>query len=191
MIAMQYTIRLADDYGAQNIRTRVQQRYSMFDNLPGLAHKSYLFSPTDRLYAPFYIWADHDAARDFLIGDVFQNVSDTFSRPRVRTWNIISYDVFDHSMTPTLAVRESDAIAPEGRLSELAKAERAAHDKLHGISGLHSHAVALDPDRWELVRFSLWRDETAGKNKARADTVQTYEVLHLSTPPAGRILGAA
>ena len=191
MIAMQYTIRLADDYGAQNIRTRVQQRYSMFDNLPGLAHKSYLFSPADRLYAPFYIWADHDAARDFLIGDVFQNVSDTFSRPRVRTWNIISYDVFDHSMTPTLAVRESDAVAPEGRLSELAKSERAAHEKLHGISGLHSHAVALDPDRWELVRFSLWRDEAAGMNKARADTVQTYEVLHLSTPPAGRILGAA
>ncbi|MFN4282649.1 MAG: DUF4865 family protein [Alphaproteobacteria bacterium] len=191
MIAMQYTIRLADDYGAQNIRTRVQQRYAMFDNMPGLAHKSYLFNPTDRLYAPFYIWADHDAARDFLLGDVFQNVSDTFSRPRVRTWSIISYDVFDPTMTPTLAVRESDAIEPESRLSDLAKVERAAHEKLHSQSGLHSHAVALDADRWELVRFSLWRDEAAGKNKARADTVQTYEVLHLSTPPAGRILGAA
>ncbi|HEU0070487.1 MAG TPA: DUF4865 family protein [Alphaproteobacteria bacterium] len=191
MIAMQYTIRLAEDYGAQNIRARVQQRYAMFDNLPGLAHKSYLFSPQDRLYAPFYIWTDHDAARDFLIGDVFQNVSDTFSRPRVRTWNILCYDVFNPDLTPTLAVRESDAIEPEGRLSELAKTERAAHENLHGVSGLHSHAVALDADRWELVRFSLWRDEAAGKNKARADTVQTYEVLHLSTPPAGRLLGAA
>lgn len=191
MIAMQYTIRLAEDYGAQNIRARVQQRYAMFDNLPGLAHKSYLFSPQDRLYAPFYIWTDHDAARDFLIGDVFQNVSDTFSRPRVRTWNILCYDVFNPDLTPTLAVRESDAIEPEGRLSELAKSERAAHEKLEGVSGLHSHAVALDADRWELVRFSLWRDEAAGKNKARADTVQTYEVLHLSTPPAGRLLGAA
>jgi hypothetical protein len=163
----------------------------MFDNLPGLAHKSYLFSPEDRLYAPFYIWADHDAARDFLIGDVFQNVSDTFSRPRVRTWNVIAYDVFDPTVTPTLAVRESDAIEPEGRLSELAKTERAAHNKLRGQSGLHSHAVALDADRWELVRFSLWRDAAAGRNNAHADAVQTYEVLHLSTPPAGRILGAA
>jgi heme-degrading monooxygenase HmoA len=186
MIAMQYTIRLADDYGAQNIRARVQQRYAMFDNMPGLAHKSYLFSPEDRLYAPFYIWADHDAARDFLIGDVFQNVSDTFSRPRVRTWNVICYDVFDPTLTPTLAVRESDAIAAESHLSELAETERAAHEKLRGQPGLHSHAVALDADRWELVRFSLWRDEAAGKNQAHADAVQTYEVLHLSTPPGGK-----
>jgi hypothetical protein len=191
MIAMQYTIRLADDYGAQNIRARVQQRYAMFDNMPGLAHKSYLFSETDRLYAPFYIWADHDAARDFLIGDVFQNVSDTFSRPRVRTWNVLAYDIFDPNLAPALAVRESDAIEPEGRLSELAKTERAGHNTLRGQSGLHSHAVALDADRWELVRFSWWRDEAAAKNKVHADAVQTYDVLHLSTPPAGKILGAA
>jgi len=182
MIAMQYTIRLANDFSVQQIRARVQRRYGLFDNLPGLAHKSYLFSREDRLYAPFYIWRDHDAARDFLLGNIFQDVSDTFSRPRVRTWNVIAYDVFDTSLTPTFAIREADSIPAEEQLSALAETERNAHQALRDCPGLHSHAVALDADRWELVRYSLWRDEAAARDKPQADQVQTYEVLHLSTP---------
>jgi heme-degrading monooxygenase HmoA len=185
MIAMQYTIRLSDDFGIQKIRARVQARYNLFDKMPGLAHKSYLFNATDRLYAPFYIWRSHDAARDFLLSNIFQDVSDTFQRPRVRMWNVFSYDVYDSGTTPTFAVREVDAIPAEQRLASMAAAERHAHDLLRGKPGLHSHAIALDADRWELVRFSLWRDEAAVKDKFTADTVQTYDVLHLSTPPNG------
>jgi hypothetical protein len=185
MIAMQYSISLSNDFGTQQIRTRVQARYNLFDKMPGLAHKSYLFNNVDRLYAPFYIWRSHDAARDFLLGDIFQNVSDTFRRPRVRMWNVFSYDVFEPGMTPTFAVREVDAVPAEQRLGAMAEEEGRAHEALRGLPGLHSHAVALDADRWELVRFSLWRDEKLAPKKSTADTVQTYDVLHLSTPPNG------
>jgi hypothetical protein len=185
MIAMQYSISLSDDFGTQKIRARVQARFSLFDKMKGLAHKSYLFNGQDRLYAPFYIWRSHDAAREFLLSDIFQDVSDTFRRPRVRMWNIFSYDIFDHSMTPTFAVREVDPVPAEQRLAAMATAERHAHDLLRGKPGLHSHAVALDADRWELVRFSLWRDEASAPDRFTADTVQTYDVLHLSTPPNG------
>lgn len=185
MIAMQYSISLSDDFGTQKIRARVQARYGLFDKMPGLAHKSYLFNATDRLYAPFYIWRSHDAAREFLLSDIFQDVSDTFRRPRVRMWNVFSYDVFDPSMTPTFAVREVDPVSAEQRLAVLAEAEKRAHETLRGKAGLHSHAVALDADRWELVRYSLWRDEDAARDNLTADAVQTYDVLHLSTPPNG------
>lgn len=185
MIAMQYSISLPNDFGTQQIRARVQARYGLFDKLPGLAHKSYLFCSADRLYAPFYIWRSHDAAREFLLSETFQDVSDTFRRPRVRMWNVFSYDVFDPAMTPTFAVREVDAVPAEQRLAALAKAERSAHEALRGRAGLHSHAVALDADRWELVRYSLWRDEAAARGNSIGDTVQTYDVMHLSTPPNG------
>jgi hypothetical protein len=185
MIAMQYSISLSDDFGTQKIRARVQARFSLFDKMPGLAHKSYLFNAKDRLYAPFYIWRSHDAAREFLLSSIFQDVSNTFRRPRVRVWTIFSYDVFDPAMTPTFAVREVDPVPAEQNLAGLADAERRAHDALRGKSGLHSHAVALDADRWELVRFSLWNDAAAANGRFTADTVQTYDVLHLSTPPNG------
>ncbi len=185
MIAMQYTIRLSDDFGAKKIRARVQARYGLFDNLAGLAHKSYLFNAADRLYAPFYIWRSHDAARDFLLSDIFQDVSDTFRRPRVRMWNVFCYDIFDNSSTPTFAVREVDAVSAEQRLAVMADLERQAHAALRGKPGLHSHAVALDADRWELVRYSLWRDEAAARHNLSGDAIQTYDVLHLSTPANG------
>jgi heme-degrading monooxygenase HmoA len=185
MIAMQYSISLSDDFGTQKIRARVQARYSLFDKMPGLAHKSYLFNASDRLYAPFYIWRSHDAAREFLLSEIFQDVSDTFRRPRVRMWSVLSYDVWDSSMMPTFAVREVDAVSAEQRLAGIAQIEQRAHEALRGKPGLHSHAVALDADRWELVRFSLWRNEAAARHNLTADTVQTYDVLHLSTPPGG------
>lgn len=185
MIAMQYSISLSDDFGIQKIRARVQARYGLFDKMSGLIHKSYLFNAKDRLYAPFYIWRFHDAAREFLLSDIFQDVCNTFRRPRVRMWNVLSYDVFDSSIMPTFAVREVDAVSAEQRLAGLAESERRAHEALRGKAGLHSHAVALDADRWELVRYSLWRDEAAARHNLLADTVQTYDVLHLSTPPAG------
>ena len=185
MIAMQYSISLPDDYGIQKIRARVQARYGLFDIMPGLAHKSYLFNSQDRLYAPFYIWRSHDAAREFLLSGIFQDVSNTFSRPRVRMWNVLCYEVFDSPMMPTYAVREVDAVSPDQRLADVAEAERRGHEALRATPGLHSHAVALDADRWEMVRYSLWRDEAAARNKNTADTVQTYDVLHLSTPTNG------
>ena len=181
MIAMQYTIQLAADFGVERIRERVNARGPLFDKFPGLAHKSYLFNHQHALYAPFYIWNSHDAARDFLLGSLFVSVMETFGRPRVRTWNVIAYDIIDAAVAPRYAVREVDSIASEDHLGTLAEQERDHHRALAGTDGLHSHAVALDADRWELVRYSLWRDESCAL-KVRADSVQPYEVLHLSTP---------
>jgi len=181
MIAMQYTIQLANDFGIEKVRERVAARYPLFDKFPGLAHKSYLFSHAHGLYAPFYIWHSHDAARDFLLGPLFAGVIHTFGRPRVRTWNMIAYDVSDPSVEATFAVREVDSISAEENLAVLAEVEREEHAKLSGTPGLHSHAVALDADRWELVRYSLWRNESCAA-KPRGDSVQPYEVLHLSVP---------
>jgi hypothetical protein len=185
MIAMQYTIQLAADFGIDRVRERVTARFPLFDNLPGLAHKSYLFNHQHGLYAPFYIWNSHDAARDFLLGPLFVGVIKTFGRPRVRTWNVIAYDIVDASVEARYAVREVDSLSPEDGLGALADVERDQHRALAGTAGLHSHAVALDADRWELVRYSLWRDEACA-TKARGDAVQTYEVLHLSSPGSDR-----
>jgi hypothetical protein len=88
-------------------------------------------------------------------------------------------------MTPTFAVREVDPVPAEQNLAAMADSERRAHDALRGKAGLHSHAVALDADRWELVRFSLWNDAASANGRFTADTVQTYDVLHLSMPPNG------
>ena len=89
MLAMQYSIELPVGYDTDLIRSRVENRSRLFEGLPGLIHKSYLFSDADKIYAPFYIWSDVAQARRFLFDDLFKGVIESFRRPRVRTWMVI------------------------------------------------------------------------------------------------------
>jgi hypothetical protein len=39
--------------------------------------------------------------------------------------------------------------------------------------------TAIDADRWEVMRFSLWQDRRHCP-ETESDCVQTYDVLHVS-----------
>ena len=67
MLAMQYSIELPVGYDTSLIRSRVESRSKLFEGLPGLIHKSYLFSDADKIYAPFYIWSDGSRSAVFLV----------------------------------------------------------------------------------------------------------------------------
>jgi heme-degrading monooxygenase HmoA len=177
MLAMQYSIELPIGYDTGLIRSRVEGRARLFKGLPGLVHKSYLLSDTDKIYAPFYIWSDMAEARRFLFDDLFRGVTKTFRRPRVRTWMVLDSVYGNKDFTPSFAIRETDRIAPEDDLEERFLQEKREQDEQAGNEHLHFHAVALDAERWELVRYSLWRDEAHAVMPA-ADCIQTYEVLH-------------
>lgn len=182
MLAMQYTIQLAEDYDTGLIRKRVEERSKLFDALPGLAHKSYLLNEADRIYAPFYVWEDMAEARNFMLNDLFRGVIKTFSRPRIRTWTILDRKYGNKNLTPGFAVREIDVIPPEENLEEMFERELAIQATLMAHEDLHYHIIAVDPDRWEIMRYSLWASaESAGA--LDSDCIQTYEVLHLSEPP--------
>lgn len=179
MLAMQYTIQLPHGYDMNLIRARVKERIALFENLPGLAHKSYLMNEADRIYAPFYVWNDFQQARGFMLNDLFRGVVQSFSRPRVRNWTILDHRYGNASITPGYAVREADIIPQEEALDAVVKREMQAQAKLLENDNLFFHVIALDPDRWELMRFSLWRDRASAFAQS-ADMIQTYDVLHVS-----------
>jgi hypothetical protein len=174
---MQYSIELPFGYDPKLIRDRVQQRRKLFDGLPGLVHKSYLFSDSDKIYAPFYIWSDVAEGRKFLFNDLFKGVVETFRRPRVRTWMVLDSLYGNVSFEPDFAIRETDRVAPEDDLEALFAREKEQQLALAKNDNLHFHAIALDAERWEIVRYSLWRNQATAEQPA-ADCVQTYEVLH-------------
>jgi len=176
MIAMQYTIRLASDYNIDLVRERVARRKPLFDGLEGLMHKSYLFNPTEAIYAPFHVWQCDDAARDFLTGDLFRDLVETYGRPRVRCWGILAYGGNFESGNPRMVMKEIDAIAAETHLPDLASMERERNLRALEMPGLCFHMIGLDPDRWELMRYSGWSDPALAKN-SDADVVDRFDVL--------------
>ena len=179
MLAMQYSIQLPTNYDTKLIHQRVEARSKLFDKLPGLLHKSFLLDEPDKLYAPFYIWESVSQAQQFLLNDLFKGVIESFNRPRVRTWTVIHHAHGNKDITPTYAVREVDIIAPDDQLDKIAQAEKIAQYDLLQDPNLYFHAIALDPERWELIRYSLWKNQ-ASAVKPDTDCIQAYEVLHVS-----------
>ncbi len=182
MLAMQYSIQLPQNYSADDIRNRVDARKQLFDDHEGLVHKSYLYNETDKLYAPFYIWKDVNEAKDFLLDDLFKGVVEAFSRHRVRNWFVMHMAYGNRSLKPSYAQREVDIIPAEEHLDTYLQRDKAMQDKLAANNpNLYMHVVALDADRWEILHFSLWKDQ-ASASKPASDSYLTYQVLHVSEP---------
>jgi len=181
MLAMQYSIPLPANYDAARIRERVTSRRALFDDHAGLLHKSFIYSEADHVYAPFYVWKDVSEARNFLLDDLFAGVVDAFSRHRVRSWLVLSMGYGNRDITPAYALREVDAMTAEEKLPHFAQAERVRQKALLANPNLYMHLVALDADRWQVMRYSLWKD-AASAGKHSGDCLQSYDVLHVSEP---------
>jgi hypothetical protein len=181
MLAMQYSIHLPVNFDAALIHKRVNERKGFFDDHPGLAHKSFLYNEADKVYAPFYVWQDVDSAREFLLDDLFQGVTDTFSRHRVRSWFVIDMAYGNRDLKPTFAQRGVDIIPPEASLKRYVKREQELQSDLLKNPDLYMHLVALDAACWEILHFSLWKDKASALHLS-SDSYLTYEVLHVTAP---------
>ncbi|MFI2073011.1 DUF4865 family protein [Streptomyces triculaminicus] len=196
MHAMQYAITLPADYDMKTIRERVATRGHALDDREGLGLKAYLLrergtdgSPVNE-YAPFYLWEHAGAMGEFLVGGGgFQGIVADFGRPAVRHWAGLACETgparsaepraASRLLTPLPAAADPAALVAEA-LAGLRASARA--------DAVHTAALALDPSRWQLMRFVLWADAAPASEDRDAER---YEVLHLSTPhlsrlPAGR-----
>ncbi|MFG2602248.1 DUF4865 family protein [Streptomyces sp. NPDC048514] len=190
MHAMQYEMTLPADYDMSVIRARVARVGHLLDDWEGLGFKSYLVRERGRhgsevnQYAPFYLWNTVEGMNRFLWGGAFQGLVDDFGRPAVLQWTGLAYAEGTASRA-AFAVRRREPLPAGTELSALMAEAVGETERLAGADGAVLAAAAVDPHRWELVRFSLWEDdapETAG---------EVFEVLHLSAPgreliPRGR-----
>lgn len=182
MYAMQYELTLPADYDMEIIRKRVRDRGERTDGFPGLDLKAYLIrergideSPVNQ-YAPFYLWRDIAGMNRFLWGGGgFVGIVTDFGRPPVRHWTgVDNLPGADRATDPVAATKHTEPIPP---LADPAEPVDAARERLRTRAeqpGVYSTALAVDPERWELVHFTLWtRTPPAG-------TGTRYQLLHLS-----------
>jgi hypothetical protein len=188
---MQYDIGLPADYDMVTIEHRVATRGSATDEFPHLGLKAYAVRRIGRhgsavnAYAPFYLWRDPAGMNAFLYGP-FENITRDFGRPPVRHWvGVAFHRGAEIDAVPVFATRETRPLPPDGAPG--AAVERAVVDVEHA-DGMHSTAVAVDPLRWEVVRYVLWSRVPDGWDPETTP----FDVLHASTPeladlPTGRL----
>jgi hypothetical protein len=188
MLAKQYTIKLPADYEMELIRRRVRDRGSAFDAFPGLVFKAFLITErargaTANRYAPFYLWHDTVGTNEFLFGEGFAALQESFGRPLIEHWIPLEVRTpgVETDPQPRSATREDLSICDHDALGGVRQRE---HEWLERRAsdprGLHAAVVALDPYRWQIVRFALWR-ASLGEFAPISQTT-SYEVLHLSAP---------
>jgi Domain of unknown function (DUF4865) len=182
MVVKQYTIKLPADYDMEIIRARVRDRGAVFDNWPGLGFKAFLISEaaagaTANRYAPFYLWQDENGANEFLYGDGFAGIGSSFGRPLIEHWIPLGFRRAG-AATARSAVRVDVPVTDDEDLGAVHARERqwleAAGDEVYAA------VVALDPYRWQLVRFALFESEVG--ELPVPPTATAYEVLRLSAP---------
>ncbi|TKC83906.1 DUF4865 family protein [Trinickia terrae] len=186
MLTLHYPITLPADYDMSIIRHRVAERHAPFDTLAGLGFKAFLIREREsgahvNEYAPFYIWTQPFATRDFLLGPKFDGVVQSFGRPAVFQGIVTALhltadeSVFRAARSMTV---ERIALRPGIDLAGWAADETELHLARIDEAGLLARAVSLEAGTWTAVRTELW----AGADIAHSATAARYEVLHVSTP---------
>lgn len=179
MLAMQYSVRLPREFDIDQVYKHVSTRSPLFDGFPGLKHKFYLYDPEEHIYAPFYIWENTQSAQEFLLHNLFNGVIEAFGRPRVRSWQIIEFDMGISQEQPTFLYTSFDKAGCQKPLTEIMKDEKKAHQAMLSREGLYANMVLLDPDRWEIGRFGFWQNR-ANAIPVTADCVSEYDVLQMN-----------
>jgi hypothetical protein len=127
------------------------------------------------------VWQDLGQARQFLLDQLFRGVMESFKRPRVRNWMVTHQGYGNRALQPSHAIREIDSIPVDQDIEKLIAEERLAQQEMLANENCYYHLAAIDPDRWEILRYHLWKD-AASSPRLGSDCIQTYSVLHVSEP---------
>ncbi|ARP74539.1 DUF4865 domain-containing protein [Streptomyces pluripotens] len=186
MHAMQYELTLPADYDTDIVRARVARVGHLLDDWDGLGLKTYLLRERGRYgspinqYAPFYLWNTVEGMNRFLWGGAFQGLVDDFGRPTVRQWTGLAY-AEGAGTRAAFAVRRRLPVPDGSELSVLLQDSVDEAERLAGQDGAVFATAAVDPSRWEVVRFSVWEHDAP-----KADG-EVFQVLHRSAPGRDRL----
>lgn len=193
MYAKQYEITVPADYDMHILRKRADAARTFFDDRAGLGLKAYAIrergvdgSPVNQ-YAPFYLWNDSAAMSHFLFGGGgFERIIRSFGQTTVLHWTGVATvagparDTVPKAASRRVTTIPADPDLDDTGLGLAARIEQECKEleALAQVEGVHTAALAVDPQHWQLVKFVLWRDSVPRND----DATERYEVLHVSAP---------
>jgi hypothetical protein len=187
MLAKQYSHRLPADYNMNVIRQRAAERGPLWDDTEGLAFKAFVVQTrgqhgaVSNLYASVYLWHDVQAATDFVLGERFDSVINSFGRPSIETW--LPMDARKGPAQQALNLyREELPFAETADRRALVSAEIERNQGIAQRSDTVAVVTAIDVASWTLVRLTL---SSAAPDSGHAGVA--YEVLHLARPGVGSL----
>lgn len=180
MFAKQYSHRLPADYDMGVIRRRAAQLGPLWDHTEGLLFKAFIAQERGQaagnVYASVYLWADPLQAADFLLGERFQKVLDSFGRPHIESW--LPLDVQRGPAQSALSLyREEWALEPGADRAEVLAEGKRRNQQLADSPDTFAVFLALDVQAWRLIRITLSCQALSAEHPGMG-----YQVLYLARP---------
>ncbi|NVZ20574.1 DUF4865 family protein [Pseudomonas costantinii] len=180
MFAKQYSHRLPADYDMGVIRQRAAQLGPLWDHTEGLLFKAFIAQERGQgpgvgnLYASVYLWSDPLQAADFLLGERFQKVLDSFGRPPIESW--LPLDVQRGPAQNALSLyREEWPLEPGADRAGILAQEKLRNQQLADSRDTFAVFLALDVQAWRWVRITL-----SAKALDAGHPGTGYQVLYLA-----------
>ncbi|MGH8451051.1 DUF4865 family protein [Pseudomonas sp.] len=180
MFAKQYSHRLPADYDMDVIRRRAAQLGPLWDHTEGLLFKAFVAQErrqaAGNVYASVYLWSDPMQAADFLLGERFQKVLDSFGRPHIESW--LPLDLQRGPAEGAVSLyREEWPLAPGADRVGVVAGEKVINQQLADNRDTFAVFLALDVQAWRLVRITLSAKALDAEHPGAG-----YQVLYLARP---------
>ncbi len=182
MLIKQYRHRLPIDHDMSNIRNRALKGGPKWDEKAGLGFKAFSmqernqYSAISNTYSSLYFWLDTRSATEFLWGDGFQNVCDTFGRPSFETWMGVDARR-GPSNDAAFLYREDADVSPRQSLTDLKSSEIEWNCDIASRPETVASVVGLDVSNWRRSRFHI-----SGKGPDQHETRMVFQVAYLAQP---------
>ena len=173
MNAMQYTIKLADDFDMNEIRKRVKENGHKTDGFEGLRCKVYLISENKEgeegknIYAPLYIWNQSEGMNTFIFEGFYDNILQSFGWQQIQIGIPLHYEIKNEFMSARYVQ------VFEHNISQTIKMQKPAFS--NEIKGYVGRLLIYNPDKWKYSVFYFFKNK-----QGIQESFQVYEILHIS-----------
>lgn len=174
MIAMQYKVKLPNDYDMNIIRKRVMDNGHKTDGFEDLLFKAYLIdeNPTNSNsleYSPLYIWKNNNGMNKFIFEGFFDNILKSFGWQNINIGIPLMIDLSENFSKSTYLIEHYHDIQPTENLT--------APSFSSYFSNYTGRVLIYNPDKWKWVEFYFYTEKPLLSDVNN----RLYEILHIST----------
>lgn len=173
MIAMQYKVKLPDDYDMNIIRKRVTDNGRKTDGFQDLFFKAYLIAVKDNHfaiqneYAPLYLWHDSEGMNKFIWNGFYDNILNSFGWHNINISVPLFSEIKDDFGVARFCLEVKRTIPVCSKMQEL---EFSAN-----YSNIVGKVLTYNPDKWECSEYYFFNNLPE-----KTDGMGIYEILHIS-----------
>lgn len=173
MIAMQYKIKLPDNYDMNLIRQRVTDNGAKTDGFQDLLFKAYLISEktntpdSDNEYSPLYLWKNNEGMNQFIFNGFYDNILRSFGWQKINIGIPLRTELGSNFYDVRFAIELEKEIPITKKMEPMQFS--------FNFSECSNRVLIYNPDKWKYVEYYFFKTLPE-----YISSVKVYEVLHLS-----------